>query len=119
MITCIRAYSTFSQADKESCDWQLWLRDATELEFLRAYPRELNSPLILQRIQDLEERAAIYGNDRQQESKPFKSAYWWSWLTLWGDGIVGCGQIRVEKKKTYDYNAATERYVECQESEME
>jgi CHAT domain-containing protein len=91
------------------CVIQLWLRDATEIEYLRSYPKELNNARINQRIEVLV--ANETSEDRVgRNAPPFRSPYFWGGFNFWGDGMVSGQKKKSEAKKMYDYQAAASKY---------
>lgn len=85
----------------------MWLRDVSELDFLRAYPKELSNPRIVQRIEELQDSDG--GGVEKQRLFPYRSPLFWAGIRIWGDGMVS-GQKKSEAKKMYDYHAAASKY---------
>lgn len=97
---------------------QVWLRDCTELEYYRGYPREMQSFSWMERVASLEREEEATRARGEEPLRPFSDPYYWGGLSLWGDGSA-TGKSQKSVKKNYDYAAAAAEYLQRAEEEQE
>jgi len=89
---------------------QMWLRNATELEYLRGFPDELKSMTWHEKVRRFEEVSRSSNPDSLP--RPFASPYFWAGYSVWGDAMCSGKHNVAAKTGAYDYSKAADEYLQ-------
>eukprot|EP00960_Hanusia_phi_P056184 763179-Hanusia_phi.AAC.10 len=89
---------------------QMWLRCATELEYLRGFPDELKTVTWHEKVRRLEEVSRVSEPDLLP--RPFASPYYWAGYSVWGDAMCSGKHNVTAKTGGYDYSKAADEYLQ-------